>query len=79
MKKATCRRVTYRTKNLSINKILENSVSLNLNSEKIKNFKISVWNERIEIAKKHRLAWFLESTIKAMENIRDSIKSGGIK
>tara|TARA_S200000501_G_scaffold325926_1_gene324090 strand:+ start:234 stop:473 length:240 start_codon:yes stop_codon:yes gene_type:complete len=79
MKKATCRRVTYRTKNLSINKILENSVSLNLNSEKIKKIKISVWNERIEIAKKHRLEWFLGSTIKAMENIRDSISSGGMK
>ena len=79
MKKATCRRVTYRTKKLSIHKIHENSVSLNLNSEKIKNLKISVWNERIEIAKKHRLEWFLGSTIKAMENIRDSISSGGIK
>ena len=78
MKKATLGGVTYRTKKLSINKIIHKTVSLNSNSEKIKNFKISVWNERIEIAKKHRLAWFLESTIKAMENIRVSIKSGGI-
>ena len=79
MKKATLGGVTYRTKKLSINKIIQKPVSLNLNSEKIKNFKISVWNERIEIAKKHRLAWFLGSTIKAMENIRDSISSGGIR
>ena len=78
MKKATCRRVTYRTKNLSINKIIQKPISLNFKEQKIKNFKISVWNERIEIAKKHRLAWFLESTIKAMENIKDSISSGGI-
>ena len=78
MKKATLGGVTYRTKKLSINKILQNSIRLNLKEQKIKDFKISVWNERIEIAKKHRLAWFLESTIKAMENIKDSIKSGGI-
>ena len=79
MKKATLGGVTYRTKKLSINKILQNSIRLNLKEQKIKDFKISVWNERIEIAKKHRLAWFLESTIKAMENIRDSISSGGTR
>ena len=76
MKKATLGGVTYRTKKLSINKIIQKPVSLNLKEQKIKNLKISVWNERIEIAKQHRLAWFLGSTIKAMENTRDLIKAG---
>ena len=76
MKKATLGGVTYRTKKLSINKIIQKPISLNLKEQKIKNLKISVWNERIKIAKQHRLSWFLGSTIKAMETTRDLIKAG---
>ena len=76
MKKATCRRVTYRTENLSINKIIQKSISLNTRNLKIQKMKVFIWNERIEIAKAHSLAWFLGSTIKAMENTRDLIKAG---
>ncbi len=76
MKKATCRRVTYRTKNLSINKIIQKPISLNAQKVKVQKMKVFIWNERIEIAKAHPLAWFLGSTIKAMENTRDLIKAG---
>ncbi len=76
MKKATLGGVTYRTKKLSINKIIQKPIRLNLKEQKIKKIKISVWNERIEIAKAHPLAWFLGSTIKALETTRDLIKAG---
>ena len=76
MKKATCRRVTYRTENLSINKIIQKPISLNTRNLKVQKMKVFIWNERIEIAKSHSLAWFLGSTIKAMENTRDLIKAG---
>ena len=76
MKKATCRRVTYRTKNLSINKIIQKPISLNAQKVKVQKMKVFIWNERIEIAKAHPLSWFLGSTIKAMETTRDLIKAG---
>ena len=79
MKKATCRRVTYRTENLSINKIIQKPISLNTRNLKIQKMKVFIWNERIELAKAHPLKWFLGSTIKAMETTRDLIKAGVMK
>jgi hypothetical protein len=38
-----------------------------------------VWDCRIEKARKHKLAWFLSSTIKSMVDTRNRIKSGGTK
>ena len=38
-----------------------------------------VWDCRIQKAKKHKLAWFLSSTIKSMVDTRNRIKSGGTK
>ena len=36
-----------------------------------------VWDCRIEKARKHKLAWFLSSTIKSMVDTRNRISSGG--
>ena len=38
-----------------------------------------VWDCRIEKARKHKLAWFLSSTIKSMVDTRNRISSGGLK
>ena len=38
-----------------------------------------VWDCRIQKARKHKLAWFLSSTIKSMVDTRNRIKSGGTK
>ena len=40
---------------------------------------IYVWDCRIQKAKKHRLSWFLDSTIESMISIRNNISSGGTK
>ena len=40
---------------------------------------IYVWDCRIQKAKKHRLSWFLDSTIESMISIRNNISSGGQK
>ena len=37
---------------------------------------IYVWDCRIQKAKKHRLSWFLDSTIESMINTRDLISAG---
>ena len=76
MKKATLGGVTYRTEKLSINKVIQKPISLNARNLKVQKMKVFIWNERIEIAKAHPLAWFLGSTIKAMETTRDLIKAG---
>ena len=36
-----------------------------------------VWDYRIQKARKHKLAWFLSSTIKSMVDTRNRISSGG--
>ncbi len=36
-----------------------------------------VWDCRIQKARKHKLAWFLSSTIKSMVDTRNRISSGG--
>ena len=38
-----------------------------------------VWDCRIQKARKHKLAWFLSSTIKSMVDTRNRISSGGLK
>ena len=38
-----------------------------------------VWDCRILKARKHKLAWFLSSTIKSMVDTRNRISSGGLK
>ena len=40
---------------------------------------IYVWDCRIQTAKKHRLSWFLDSTIESMIHIRNRISAGGKK
>ena len=40
---------------------------------------VYVWDCRIEKARKHKLAWFLSSTIKSMVDTRNRISSGGLK
>ena len=40
---------------------------------------IYVWDCRIQKAKKHRLSWFLDSTIESMIHIRNRISAGGKK
>ena len=40
---------------------------------------IYVWDCRIQKAKKHRLSWFLDSTIESMISVRNNISSGGLK
>ena len=40
---------------------------------------VYIWDCRIEKARKHKLAWFLSSTIKSMVDTRNRIKSGGTK
>ena len=40
---------------------------------------IYVWDCRIQKAKKHRLSWFLDSTIESMIHIRNRISVGGQK
>ena len=40
---------------------------------------VYIWDCRIEKARKHKLAWFLSSTIKSMVDTRNHIKSGGTK
>jgi len=40
---------------------------------------IYVWDCRIQKAKKHKLAWFLTSTIESMIDTRNRIKSGSTK
>ena len=40
---------------------------------------IYVWDCRIQKAKKHKLSWFLDSTIESMIHIRNRISSGGKK
>ena len=38
---------------------------------------VYIWDCRIEKARKHKLAWFLSSTIKSMVDTRNRISSGG--
>ena len=38
-----------------------------------------VWDCRIQKAKKHKLSWFLDSTIESMIHIRNRISAGGKK
>ena len=38
---------------------------------------IYVWDCRIQKAKKHKLSWFLDSTIESMIHIRNRISAGG--
>ena len=40
---------------------------------------IYVWDCRIQKAKKHRLSWFLDSTIESMIDTRNLISAGGKK
>ena len=40
---------------------------------------IYVWDCRIQKAKKHKLNWFLDSTIESMISVRNNISSGGLK
>ena len=40
---------------------------------------IYVWDCRIQKAKKHKLSWFLNSTIESMIHIRNRISAGGEK
>ena len=40
---------------------------------------VYIWDCRIEKARKHKLAWFLSSTIKSMIDTRNRISSGGLK
>ena len=40
---------------------------------------IYVWDCRIQTAKKHKLSWFLDSTIESMIHIRNRISAGGKK
>ena len=40
---------------------------------------IYVWDCRIQKAKKHKLSWFLDSTIESMIHIRNRISAGGTK
>ena len=40
---------------------------------------IYVWDCRIQKAKKHKLSWFLDSTIESMIHIRNRISAGGQK
>ena len=40
---------------------------------------IYVWDYRIQKAIKHKLSWFLDSTIESMISIRNNISSGGKK
>ena len=40
---------------------------------------IYVWDYRIQKAKKHKLSWFLDSTIESMINTRNLISAGGKK
>ncbi len=40
---------------------------------------VYVWDCRIEKARKHKLAWFLSSTIQSMVDTRNRISSGGLK
>ena len=40
---------------------------------------IYVWDCRIQKAKKHKLSWFLDSTIESMIHIRNRINAGGKK
>ena len=47
--------------------------------ENKKRIVIYVWDCRIQKAKKHRLSWFLDSTIESMIYIRNRISAGGEK
>ena len=47
--------------------------------ENKKRIVIYVWDCRIQKAKKHKLSWFLDSTIESMISIRNNISSGGQK
>ena len=38
---------------------------------------VYVWDCRIQKAKKHKLSWFLDSTIESMIHIRNRISAGG--
>ena len=38
---------------------------------------VYVWDCRIQKAKKHKLSWFLDSTIESMIHIRNHISAGG--
>ena len=40
---------------------------------------VYVWDCRIQKAKKHKLSWFLDSTIESMIHIRNRINAGGKK
>ena len=40
---------------------------------------IYVWDCRIQKAKKHKLSWFLDSTIESMILLRNRISAGGKK
>ena len=47
--------------------------------ENKKRIVIYVWDCRIQKAKKHKLSWFLDSTIESMIHIRNRISAGGEK
>ena len=47
--------------------------------ENKKRIVIYVWDCRIQKAKKHKLSWFLDSTIESMIHIRNRISAGGQK
>ena len=47
--------------------------------ENKKRIVIYVWDCRIQKAKKHKLSWFLDSTVESMIHIRNRISSGGEK
>ena len=47
--------------------------------ENKKRIVIYVWDCRIQKAKKHRLSWFLDSTIESMIDTRNLISAGGKK
>ena len=47
--------------------------------ENKKRIVIYVWDYRIQKAKKHKLSWFLDSTIESMIHIRNRISAGGQK
>ena len=47
--------------------------------ENKKRIVIYVWDCRIQKAIKHRLSWFIESTIESMIDTRNLIAAGGLK
>ena len=55
------------------------SICPDLIPENKKRIVIYVWDCRIQKAKKHKLSWFLDSTIESMIHIRNRISAGGQK